>query len=320
MDVNLPIPTRRLGPGGPEVPLLALGSWNTWDRMEPAEAAALVRRAVEAGAAFFDVAFYNMGPHAENSRTDILFGDAIAAAGVRREQFTVCGKVWLWDPASRFRPQLEVSLQRARLDRFDTVVVGDYAEEPDVPALVREVSALVDDGLTGGWGINNWRIEHTLQAIEVARAEGLTPPTFAQLKYSLVRRSMAEGPHYGALFADGTLALQASDVLEGGILAGKLQPARKIGADMGGIRERIVALWPEVQRIAAGFSVTPTQLAIAFTLTHPATANVLLGVSRVAQLDENLAAVALAAAHGEAIRDAVAGLWLDTAVRADGAW
>jgi aryl-alcohol dehydrogenase-like predicted oxidoreductase len=182
------------------------------------------------------------------------------------------------------------------------------------------VSALVDAGLTGCWGINNWRIEHTLQAIDVARAEGLVPPTFAQLKYSLVRRSMAEGAPYAALFGDGTLSLQASDVLEGGILAGKLQPARKIGADMGAIRERIVAAYPEVQRIAAGFGATPTQLAIAFVLMHPATANVLLGVSRVAQLDENLGAIALVAEHGAAIRDAVAGLWLDTGVRADGAW
>jgi aryl-alcohol dehydrogenase-like predicted oxidoreductase len=314
------IPTRRLGPDGPEVPLIALGSWNTWDRMTPGEAAALVRRAVDAGAAFFDVAYYNMGPHAENSRTDILFGEAVAAAGVTRDEFLVCGKIWLWDPSSRFRPQLEESLQRAALDRFDTVVIGDYATPPDIPALVREVSALVDAGLTGGWGINNWRIEHTRQAIEVARAEGLTPPAFAQLKYSLARRSMAEGAPYAELFGDGTLALQASDVLEGGILAGKLQPARKIGADMGGIRERIVAAYPEVQRIAGEFGATPTQLAIAFTLTHPATANVLLGVSRVAQLEENLGAVELAASQGEAIRDAVAGLWLDTDVRADGAW
>lgn len=169
--------------------------------------------------------------------------------------------------------------------------------------------------------MNNWAIDDVRLAIDFAKDEGLTPPSFAQLKYGLVRRTMAEGSYYGDLFASGALALQASDVFEGGILAGKLSPTRKIGADVGGIRDRIVAAYPKVQQIAHSLDATPTQLGLAFVLAHPATANVLFGVSRAEQLEDNLGALALLDRVGaEGVRAATAELWLDREVNADGTW
>lgn len=314
------LPHRPLGPAGPLVPPLALGSWNTWDRMSTDDAVTVIRRAVDADAGFFDVAYYNMGPHAENSRTDILFGQALRASGVRRQDIVVCGKLWLWEwPAQGFRAQMEESLERAGLDRFDAVVVGDYIAPPDLPRLVADVQELIDDGLIGTWGINNWVIDDTVRALRIAADEGLTAPGFVQLKYSIARRAMAEGDAYRGLLADGTLALQASDVFEGGVLLGRV-PERKIGADVGGIRDRIAALAPRVARVAAEFDATPSQLAIAFCLSHPATANVLFGASRLEQLESNLRAVELAASAGAHVREAVSGLQADGLVAADGRW
>ena len=312
-------PRSALGPIA--VPPLALGSWNTWDRMDPDAAVRMIRRAVELDAGFFDVAYYNTGPHAENSRTDVLFGEALRASGVERSEIVLCGKLWLWDwPNQSFRAQLTESLERAGLDRFDTLVVGDYLAEPDVARIVAEVNELIAEGLVGGWGINNWRIGHARGALGAAAAGGLVGPSFAQLKYGIARRAMAEGASYRPLFADGTLALQASDVFEGGILATGLAPQRKIGADVGGIRERILALYPEVARIADGFGVTPAALGIAFCLTHPAAANVLFGASRIEQLEQNHAALALVAERGAEVREALAGLQADVAVEDDGSW
>jgi len=312
---------RSLHPAGPPVPPLALGSWNTWDRMSQDDAVSLIRRAVDLDAGFFDVAFYNMGPHAENSRTDILFGEALRRSGVDRSEIVLCGKLWLWDwPNQGFRAQIVESLRRAGLDRFDTLVVGDYIDAPDLPRLVADVDELIDEGLVGSWGINNWRIEHTRAALAEAATQGVAGPVFAQLKYGIARRSMAEGQAYGPLFADGTLTLQASDVFEGGILATGRAPQRKIGADVGGIRERIAEIYPEVERVAGEFGVSPAALGIAFCLANPATSNVLFGASRVAQLEQNHAALALARDHGAEVRAALAGCWVDREVRADGVW
>ncbi|WP_131738828.1 aldo/keto reductase [Actinomadura roseirufa] len=308
-------PRRRLGVDGPEVPLLALGSWNTWDRMDREDAAALVRSAVDRGVNLFDVAHYNFGPHAENAVTDVLFGEAVREAGVAREDYLLCGKLWLWEyPASSFAEQMKVSLGRIGTDHADLVVVGDFMERPDLRAVIADVAELVRAGRFAAWGVNNWSAGDVLFACRFAAAEGLVPPSFAQLKYSLARRSVPEGEPWGGLFAGEGLGLQASDVLEGGILAGRLNPERKIGADPGGIRDRIRAAFPEVERIAADFGATPAQLAIAYTLTHPAVANVLVGVSRAEQLEDNLAALGLAARHGAELREALAGLWLDRGV------
>ena len=321
------VPRRALGPSGPEVPVFALGSWNIWDRMAAPARRALMARAVEVGAAFFDVAYYNMGPHAEASRTDLLFGETLRELALDRSAYQLCGKLWLWEyPVTGFAEQMDVSLERIGAGRggpesFDTVVVGDFFGDIDIAQVVRDVHAEILRGSFASWGVNNWPAGALQLALDTAAAEGLTPPSFAQLKYGLVRRSMAEGEYYGGWFADGTLALQASDAFEGGILVGKLAPARKIGADVGEIRDRIVAIYPEVERISTALGATPAQLGLAFCLANPATANVLFGASRVSQLEDNLGAIALLEREGVArLRELTAELWLDREVRADGVW
>lgn len=311
---------RRLG--AREVPVLSFGSWNTWDRMEFDEAVAVISRAAEHGCAFFDVAHYDMGPHAENSRTDLIFGRAVREAGLAREDWLYCGKLWLWDyPGTGFAQQMATSLERVGVERADMVVVGDYLGDLDVERVVVDVAEQIADGRFGTWGVNNWRFADLRAAIDIARRCDLVPPSFAQLKYGLARRSMAEGPYYAPLFESGEVALQASDVFEGGLLVGNLQPGRKIGADVGGIRQQIVAAWPRVQRVARELDASPAQLGIAFCLANPATANVLVGASRLAQVEDDIGAVELLERVGaDRIRELTADLWLDRNVAADGTW
>ena len=276
----------------------------------------------DVGAGFFDVGNYNLGPHAEGARTDILFGEYARAAGLAREDYLLCGKLWLWDyPRTGFADWMRESLDRIGVDSADCVVVGDHMAPVDIAQVVRDVQAEIEAGRFRYWGVNNWTIADLDLAFQVAEREGLAPPSFAQLKYGLVRRSMAEGSEYGRHLADGRLRLQASDIFEGGVVLGKTNPQRKIGADVGGIRERIAAAAPEVARIAAELGASPAQLGIAFCLANRVTANVLVGVSRMAQLEDNLGAFALLERVGAPrLRELTASLWLDREVAADGTW
>ncbi|WP_018681913.1 aldo/keto reductase [Actinokineospora enzanensis] len=315
------IPVRQLGPGGPTVSLFGLGSWNTWDRMEFEDAVALLRRAVEAGVTLFDVAHYNMGPHAEQARTDIIFGEAVRAAGIARDDYHLCGKLWLWEyPTTTFEQQMVTSLERIGIERADSVVVGDYMSPPDIPAIVTDVAEQIEKGRFSVWGVNNWIAADLQTALDFAAKEGLTPPSFAQLKYSIARRTMAEGPYYQPHFTEGRLVMQASDIFEGGILAGRKFPERKIGADPGGIRDAIREAADVVAEVAARHDASAAQVAIAFCLTNPAVANVLFGVSRIEQLEDNLGALELVRDHGAELKAALDPLWADKAVNADGSW
>lgn len=319
MTPSVTMPARRLGTLGPRVPAIALGSWNTWDRMTFDDALVVANTAISAGANLFDVAYYNMGPHAENATTDLIFGRVIRELGVGRDEWLLCGKLWLWDyPKLGFAEQMRVSLERIGVERADIVVVGDYFGEVDVERIVVEATAEVAAGRFAHWGVNNWHIDDLLRAIAVAREKHLVAPCFAQLKYGPARRSMAEGPFYGPLL-DAGLGLQASDVLEGGVLLGNTNPARKIGADVGGIRDKVAAVAPRLKEIAASLDVTPAQLAIAFCLANPRVGNVLVGVSKLRQLADNLGAIALLGRVGAArLGELTAGLVVDGDVPADG--
>jgi aryl-alcohol dehydrogenase-like predicted oxidoreductase len=90
------VPHRQIGSEGPLASILSLGSWHTWDRMDFREAVTLAQRAVEVGINLFDVGHYNFGPHVEASHTDVLFSRIVQAASIGREEYLLCGKLWLW--------------------------------------------------------------------------------------------------------------------------------------------------------------------------------------------------------------------------------
>lgn len=305
------IPRQALGPQGPVTSRLGLGSWNTWDRMPFGDAVDLIGAAVAAGVTLFDVAHYDTGPHAEQGTTDLIFGRAVRAAGVARSDYQLCGKLWLWDyPRSGFADQLATALDRVGVESADAVVVGDYLERPDLVRVVHDVHEQIEAGRFRTWGVNNWPGADLDEAFAVAARDGLAPPSFAQLKYGLVRRTLARQPAYATRFAEGTLGLQASDVLEGGILAGHRHPERKIGADPEGIRDAVRDAADRLADLARDVHASAAQLAIAFCLADPHVTNVLVGVSRRAQLDENLAALALCAQARELSAE-LDRLWLD---------
>ena len=307
------IPTRPLGSSGIEAGVLALGSWHTYDRMDFADAVEMVGFAIEHGITLFDVGVYGFRGMQPPVFTDVLFSAIVRAAGIDRSDYLLSEKLWLEGYGDGgFRPQLEHALFRVGSDYADLVVLGDLRRDDlELRDLVLDLAGLTEAGLIRAWGVNNWSAANIEALLDIAEAEGVPGPQLAQLKYSVARRSIPDGAPFARLWERG-LAMQASDVMEGGILAGNVQPGREVGRDPGGIRERIVADVPAFAAVASDLGTTPAQLAVAFSLTHPATATTLFGASRLEQVRSNLDAVALVERVGaETIRAAVAPFWAD---------
>jgi len=297
------------------VPLLSLGSWHTFDRMNFADSVAMFRHAIDRGITLFDVGVYGAAGAAPAS-TDVIFSAMVRAADVARDEYQLSAKLWIDDWTEGGLPdQLAHALFRNGSEYADIIVLGDVRDPSiELDALMRDVARLLADGMTRAWGVNNWSAAAIAEITAAARALGVQPPSIAQLKYSVARRSIADGEPFAALFADG-LGLQPSDVLEGGILAGKTATAREIGRDPGMVRERIRRNVPRLLSIAQDLGTTAAALSIAFTLTHTATVSTLVGVSRISQLDDAISALDLLAdLGGSQIREAVAPLWVDAGV------
>ncbi|WEK62488.1 MAG: aldo/keto reductase [Candidatus Microbacterium colombiense] len=248
--------------------------------------------------------------------TDIIFSAMVRAAGLRRDEWLLSSKLWL-EPfgSDGFRPQLENALLRVGVEHADLVVLGDLRRDDlDLRDLVLDLAQLADAGLIRAWGVNNWSASSIQQLIDIAADEGVAGPQIAQLKYSVARRAIPDGAPFARLWEQG-LTLQASDCLEGGVLAGTVAGDRQIGRDPGDIRERIIADVPAFTELATSLDASPAQLGIAFTLTHPALTTTLFGASRIEQLHANLDAANLVDRIGATeLRRLVEPFWADRGI------
>lgn len=295
---------RRLGVSGPTVSALALGSWYTYGRLSFEAGVALVQRAFELGINTFDISYYRDQPH-----TEVLFGRILDVVGQPRENYRLVEKLWFSDyPARPLARQLDESLVRLGRGRVEAILSEHPRPGMDVEQLTEEVAGLVASGRAACWGAMNWSIDDIRRGHAHASKLGLPTPQVAELKYNIARATIVDGDRFRALCADLGVTLIASDVMEGGVLAGNLEPSRRIGIDTGGIREEIKAMVPRLREIGQQFAATPAQVAIAFCLANPLVSSVLFGATRIAQLEDNVAAIDLAQKHGPELRRLLAPL------------
>lgn len=306
------IPRRRIGTRGPDASVLSLGSWHIYDRMNFADSVAMLQRAVDLGVNLFDVGVYGLADQPP-VYTDVLFSAIVRAAGIDRDDYLLSVKLWLEPyPEQALRDQLEHALFRVGAERADMAVLGDIRDEGlDLRRLAADLAELESLGLLGCWGVNNWSASAVHEIRRHALAAGSPGPQLAQLKYSPCRRSIPDGAPFAAVFAEG-ISLQASDVLEGGLLAGRKSLTRQIGRDPGLVRDRIIEAADGIGAVAAELEATAAQLCLAFALSHPSVCTVLFGSSGTGQLLENVGALELLERVGaDRLRGLLEPFWVD---------
>ena len=302
---------RRLGRSGLKVSELSLGSWVTYhNQVDTRAATEMLAAAMDAGINFFDNAeVYAAG------QSEVVMGEAFKALQWPRLNYVVSTK-FFWglerdghatnrkDTLNRkyLLQAIDGSLQRLQLEHVDLV----YCHRPDPATPIEETVWAMSDIITRGkalyWGTSEWAAADIRAAWDIADKHHLHKPVVEQPEYNLFHRRRVE-QEYARLYDDIGLGLTTWSPLASGLLTGKYRsgiPAGSRGAmdSMSFLRERLTdplknEAVARLEGIAARLGGNVAQLAVAWANRNPNVSSVILGASKLSQLEDNLKALSL---------------------------
>jgi aryl-alcohol dehydrogenase-like predicted oxidoreductase len=295
---------RLLGNAGLSVSALSLGSWMTYESMEEREALAVMQAGLDAGINFLDDARYDDRTGKAPLKTgysEVLFGNLFRQTGRNRADVVIGNKLWFqFYPTESIAAELDGSLSRLRMDYLDIVYCAERPASLPLVEMIAELDRLISSGKLRAWGVLNWPAASIAEAVREATANGLRPPSGAQLAYSALTRSSVEAADAVDTFRDRTVAVVASYSLHGGLLSGKYHSGSAADGRLAGqlTRPEVQPLLPKIDGfigIASQVGCTPSQLAIAYCLKNAHVASVLFGAKQISQVRENVGALDVAA-------------------------
>lgn len=308
---------RRTGRSGLDLPLLSLGYWHNFGDDVPFEnQRAISRRAFDLGITHHDLA-NNYGP--PYGAAEVNFG-RLMREDFRpyRDEMVISTKAG-WDMwpgpygqggGSRkyVLASLDQSLQRTGLDYVDVF----YSHRLDASTPLEETMGALQTAVQQGKalyvGISSYDAERTRQAAEILRDLG-TPLLIHQPSYSMLNRWIETE---GLLDAAGELGFGvigftalAQGLLTGKYLDGVPEDSRAAAGkslDASSITPEVVEHLRALNDVAAARGQSLAQLALAWALRDERVTSLVIGASRVSQLEDNVAALANTSFTDEELR------------------
>jgi aryl-alcohol dehydrogenase-like predicted oxidoreductase len=297
----------QLGQSGLIVSKLAFGAMTFGSGNNPSvykvgedQARELVERALEAGINFFDTADgYADGQSEEilgrvlrSRRKEVVIatkagfrnGEALVQAGLSRKHlFDAC----------------EASLARLNTDYIDLYIVHKTDPFTPLEETLEALNDLVRQGKVRYIGYSNWPAWMAAQAVQMQRERGWALFVSGQMYYSLIGRDI-EHDTIPFMKTSG-VGLTVWSPLAGGFLSGKYtrdnlnDPDNRLsGFDfLPHDKEWGFGVLESVRAIAEELGASPAQTSLAWLLAQPHVGSVLVGSSKLSQLEDNLRAVEL---------------------------
>ncbi len=298
------MPYRRSGRSGVRLPALSLGLWHNFGGVDTlANSRAMILRAFDLGIIHFDLA-NNYGPppgSAEATLGEILSSDL----GVYRDEIIISTKagydMWPgpygdWGSRKYLLASLDQSLRRMKLDYVDVF----YSHRPDPETPLEETMSALDQAVRSGKalyaGISNYDPEQSKHAIEILRQLG-TPCLIHQVQYSMFNRKPEQGlfdvlerERVGCIgFSPLAQGLLTDRYLKG--LPADSRAARSVFLKPEQITPQVLDRVRSLGEIAKQRGQPLAQMAVAWTLRNPVMTSVIVGASRVDQLEQNVGAL-----------------------------
>ncbi|HEY1975998.1 MAG TPA: aldo/keto reductase family protein [Candidatus Baltobacteraceae bacterium] len=296
---------RSLGHSGLKLSTIGLGSWLTYgNTVERETARACILRAWELGVNFIDTANVYASGAAEETLGPIV-------AELERGELVLATKVYfsIGEGANQrglsrkhIRDQIDRSLARLRVDYVDLYQCHRY----DVTTPLEETCGAMNDLVRAGkilyWGVSEWNADQIAAAVTLCTSRGWSAPIGNQPQYSALWRRIEERVlpvcrRYGI----GNVVWSP---LAMGILSGKYTDASRPPSG-----SRASSAYKEMMEdyftqpvldavrslapLAARAGCSQSQLALAWCLRQPEVTSAIVGATKVAQVEENVAAADL---------------------------
>ena len=287
----------RLGKTELRVSAIAFGTWafgGDWGAFDEAASRAAIHHALDRGVTLFDTAeAYGFG------RSESLLADALRGRGGRDDVVLATkgglhleGMTLVRDASARaLRRGVEASLRNLRTDHIDLYQVHWPDARTPAEETARVLEDLVAEGKVRHVGVSNYEVAEMVELSPYGRLETLQPP------YHLFRRDIEE---YVLPYAEEhDIGVLVYGPLAHGLLSGRMTADTRFRAGdwrsqspdfSGKTFQQNLHVVERLRRYAVGHGMTLPQLAVAWTLAHPAVDVAIVGARSAAQLDDTLAA------------------------------
>ncbi|MDD3204803.1 MAG: L-glyceraldehyde 3-phosphate reductase [Lachnospiraceae bacterium] len=292
----------RCGKSGIKLPRVALGFWHNFGSVDSFEnQKALVHEAFDKGITHFDLA-NNYGPvygSAEENFGRIMENDMRSY----RDEMLISSKagydMWEgpygnWGSRKYLISSLDQSLKRMKLDYVD--IFYHHRPDPETPLeeTMGALSDIVHQGKALYVGISNYNAAQTREAAKILKANG-TPLLIHQPRYSMLDRWVEKDGLLDTLEEIGAGCICFSPLAQGvltdkylhGIPEGS-RATRNHFLKESNITPELVAKVSRLNDLAGQRGQTLAEMALSWVLRKDRVTTVLIGASRVEQINDNV--------------------------------
>ncbi len=288
---------RRLGNSDLFVTRLGVGAWAiggagyqfSWGPQDDNESVAAIHKALESGINWIDTAaVYGLG-HSEE-----VVGRALESVSHRPYIFTKCERVWNERgeiagslKAESLRRECEASLRRLKVEVIDLYQVHRPQPDEDIEEGWTTLAKLKEEGKVRYLGVSNFDVS------QMKRVQAIAPITSLQPPYSILARDAEK--ELLPCCAEQNIGVIVYSPMRSGLLSGAMTRERAAALPENDWRHRVpdfqepklsrnLQLVDLLRSIGQRHDRTPGEVAIAWTLRHPAVTAAIVGVRRPAQV------------------------------------
>lgn len=287
----------RLGKSDMYITRLGIGAWAmgggawqwSWGPQDDNDSISAIHEALDHGVNWIDTAaVYGLG-HSEE-----VVAQALRGRSILPYVFTKCESVWDSEgritgslKAASIRHECEASLRRLRLDVIDLYQIHWPEPASDIEEGWTEMARLQEEGKVRYIGVSNFNVE------QMRRAQKIAPITSLQPRYSLLARDI----EYSVLpfAAENDIGVIVYSPMYSGLLSGAMTRDRisKFAVDDWrrydpNFHEPLLSRNLEVAGLLKTIGIrhgrSAGEVAIAWTLAHPAVTGAIVGVRSAEQV------------------------------------